>query len=34
MYSTYESLGYTLTIVPKATPEERADFVLQQIQLK
>lgn len=34
MYSTYESLGYTLTIVPKATPEERAEFVLQQIQLK
>ena len=34
MYSTYESLGYTLSIVPKATPEERADFVLQQTGLK
>lgn len=34
MYSTYESLGYTLTMVPKTSPEERTDFVLQQIQLK
>jgi hypothetical protein len=34
MYFTYQACGYTLTIVPKTTPEERADFVLQQIQLK
>ena len=31
MSSTYESLGYTLTIVPKTTPEERAEFILNSL---
>lgn len=31
MYSTYQSLGYTLSVVPKTTPEERADYILQTI---
>lgn len=31
MAATYQSIGYDLTLVPKATPAERADFVLRQI---
>jgi predicted ATPase len=30
LLQTYRSLGYTVTIVPIGTPEQRADFVLQQ----
>lgn len=31
MYSTYQSLGYTLSVVPKTTPGQRADHILQSI---
>ncbi|WP_276166512.1 ATP-binding protein [Zobellia alginiliquefaciens] len=32
--TTYEQVGYTITIVPTGTIEERTDFILKQLNLK
>ena len=32
MFATYQQLGYTPIIVPKGTPEERAEFVVNALK--